>query len=225
MLAKILFLYYFISMRKYGTSLLFICFLIINIHTSKAETKFTIDEATRSDLNRIETYLNKLTTLDSRFIQFSREGVVEGRILLSRPNAMRIEYDPPTPVLMVAKGSTLMYHDKDLLQTSYLPVSETPIFFLLKEKINLSQEIIITNFEHGPASMRITLQKTAAPNIGSVTLTFEDEPLRLAKWQIRDLQGNKIDIALQSSKFGIAIDKELFSLIDPTPNITIEGSD
>jgi outer membrane lipoprotein-sorting protein len=212
-------------MKKYGTSLLFICFLLINIHASNAETKFTIDQSTRVDINRIEKYLNELTTLDSRFIQFSQDGIVEGRILLSRPYAMRIEYDPPTPVLMVAKGPTLMYHDKDLLQTSYLPVNETPIFFLLQERINLFQNIVITNFERGPASLRITLQKSQAPNVGSVTLTFEDLPLRLVKWKIKDIQGNKIDVALQEPKFGNIIDKQLFSLVDPAANINIEGSD
>ena len=212
-------------MKKYATSLLFICFLAISSHSSNAESKFTVDKSTRSDLNRIEKYLNELTTLDSRFIQFSQQGVVEGRIRLSRPNAVRIEYDPPTPVFMVARGSTLMYHDKDLLQTSYVPVSETPIFFLLEEKIKLSQKIIVTNFERGPASMRITLQKAKFPNMGSVTLTFEDAPLRLAKWQIQDIQGNKVEIALQGPKFGVLLDKELFSLIDPAPNINIDGSD
>ena len=53
-------------MKKYATSLLFICFLAISSHSSNAESKFTIDKSTRSDLNRIEKYLNELTTLDSQ---------------------------------------------------------------------------------------------------------------------------------------------------------------
>ena len=85
-----------------------------------------LSEGDRADLARIEAYLNTLTTMESRFLQFSEQGVAQGRIFLDRPEHLRIEYAPPNPVLMVASDLILMFHDKELQHTTFLPVSETP---------------------------------------------------------------------------------------------------
>ena len=104
----------------------------------------TLSEADRTDLARIETYLNGLTTMESRFLQFSEGGVAEGRIMLDRPGRLRIEYAPPVPVLMIANNFLLMYHDTQLKQTTFLPVSETPAALLIDENIALSGDVTVT---------------------------------------------------------------------------------
>jgi outer membrane lipoprotein-sorting protein len=189
--------------------------LLASTAASNAQPAPILDEAAKADVARVERYLNDITTLDSRFVQFSGQGIAEGRIILSRPGDMRIEYEPPVPVLMVASGVIMMYHDRDLVQTSYLPVSETPASFLLDEKIQLSDDVTITGFERGPASIRLTIIQSDSPDAGTVTLTFEDAPLRLVKWQVKDAQGNDVDVALLEPKFGVEVDEDLFSLIDP----------
>lgn len=180
-----------------------------------AQSAAVLDAAAKADVARIERYLNELTTLDAKFVQFSGQGLAEGRVVLSRPGKMRIEYQDPVPILMVASGFLLMYHDRELIQTTYLPVSETPAGILLKDQIVLSGDVTITNFERGPASIRLTLVETDAPDAGSVTLAFEDTPLRLIKWQVQDAQGNEVDVALLEPRFGAEVDNELFSLVDP----------
>lgn len=189
--------------------------LLASTAASNAQPAPILDEAAKADVARVERYLNDITTLDSRFVQFSGQGIAEGRIILSRPGDMRIEYEPPVPVLMVASGVIMMYHDRDLVQTSYLPVSETPASFLLDENIQLSDDVAITGFERGPASIRLTIIQSDSPDAGTVTLTFEDAPLRLVKWQVKDAQGNDVDVALLEPKFGVEVDEDLFSLIDP----------
>lgn len=181
----------------------------------------TLSEADRADLARIETYLNGLTTMESRFLQFSPEGVAEGRIMLDRPGHLRIEYSPPVPVLMVASSFLLMYHDTELKQTTFLPVGETPAAFLIDETIKLAGDVTITNFERAPKAFRITLVKTDAPDTGSITLMFEDSPLRLAKWRVIDAQGTAIDVALLEPRFGVEFEnaRELFSTVDPSSDI------
>jgi outer membrane lipoprotein-sorting protein len=201
--------------RQSAKWLLASAILFVGVGQAGAQPAPILDEAALADVARIERYLNELTTIDSRFVQFSAQGIAEGRIVLSRPGELRIEYEPPVPVLMVASGFLLMYHDRELLQTSYLPVSETPAAFLLDEKIELSGDVTITGFERGPASLRLTIIQTEAADAGSITLTFEDAPLRLVKWQITDAQGNDVDVALLEPKFGVEVDSGLFSLVDP----------
>lgn len=201
--------------RRGAARLLVIAILTASVPSANAQEAPILDAAAKADVARIELYLNELTTLDSRFVQFSAQGIAEGRIVLSRPGDMRIEYEPPVPVLMVASGYLMMYHDRELVQTTYLPISETPASILLEENIELSGDATVTGFERGPASIRLTVIETDSPDSGSVTLTFEDAPLRLVKWQVKDAQGNDVDVALLEPKFGVEVDSDMFSLIDP----------
>ena len=212
-----------LSAYRSATWLLAATILIVGAAPANAQADPVLDDGAKADIARIERYLNELTTLDSRFVQFSEQGIAEGRIVLSRPGNMRIEYEDPVPVLLVASGYLLMYHDRDLIQTTYLPVSETPAGFLLDEKIQLSGDITVTDFERGPASLRLTVIETDAPESGSVTLAFEDAPLRLIKWHVLDAQGNDVDVALLEPEFGTEVDGDLFSLIDPALEYTDEG--
>jgi len=203
------------DLKSVLTACVLIAASVLPASAEAVPTKLT--DADRADLARIEGYLNKLTTMESRFLQFSDEGVAEGRIYLDRPEHLRIEYAPPVPVLMVASDLILMFHDTELQQTTFLPVSETPAGFLLDEDIKLSGELTVTEFTRGAQSFRLTLAETDTPDSGSVTLTFEDKPMRLAKWRVIDAQGAAVEVALLDPRFGVKFDdpEKLFSTIDP----------
>lgn len=207
--------------RRYAAVLLATLLALLPAGAAADAVPAELSEADRADLARIEAYLNDLTTMESRFLQFSPDGVAEGRIMLDRPGRLRIEYAPPVPVLMVASSLLLMYHDTELKQTTFLPVSETPAALLIDEEIRLSGDVTVTAFERAPKAFRITLVETDAPDTGSVTLMFEDAPLRLAKWRVIDAQGTAIDVALLEPRFGVAFKNagELFSTVDPNNDI------
>jgi outer membrane lipoprotein-sorting protein len=183
-----------------------------------------LNPADQADLTRIETYLNELGTMESRFLQFSEQGVAKGRIFLDRPDHLRIEYSPPVPVLMIASDLVLMFHDTELGQTTYLPVGQTPAGFLLEDKIELSGDVTVTEFERSAQAFRITLVQTEAPDSGTVTLMFEDNPMRLAKWRVIDAQGARVEIALLEPRFGVSFKnpRELFSTVDPNAGISVD---
>lgn len=180
-----------------------------------------LTDADRADLARIEAYLNGLTTMDSRFLQFSEQGMAEGRILIDRPGRLRIEYAPPVPVLMVASDLLLMYHDTELKQTTFLPVGATPAGFLIDEDFALDGDLTVTAFDRAPRAIRVTVVQTDDPDAGEVTLMFEDRPLRLAKWQVVDAQGTLVEVALVEPRFGVEIENagELFSTVDPNVRV------
>lgn len=199
-------------------------FLVIGLAAAPATltaaatvTPATLDAAARSDLARIETYLNELTTLDSQFVQLSQDGFVEGRLRLSRPGDMRIDYKEPVPVEIVASGLMVMYYDRELGQTTFLPVSETPAYFLLRDRIDLTDGLTVTDFAREASAIRVTMVESANPDAGQITVVFEDKPLRLVKWRVIDATGNVIDVALVDPHFGVTFDNasDLFSTVDP----------
>ncbi|MDE0781371.1 MAG: outer membrane lipoprotein carrier protein LolA [Alphaproteobacteria bacterium] len=206
-----------------GAILVGLAFGITNVASADA-VPAVLTEGDRADIARIETYLNNLTTMKSRFLQFSEQGIAEGHIFLDRPNRLRIEYSPPTPILLVASDIILMFHDTELNQTTFLPVSETPAGFFLEDKISLSRDLTITYFERSAMAFRVTLVQTDAPDTGLITLMFEDKPLRLAKWRVIDAQGARVEIALMEPRFGVTFKnpRELFSTVDPNIAISMD---
>jgi outer membrane lipoprotein-sorting protein len=171
----------------------------------------------QADVQRVQQYLNSIRTMTARFVQYGEDGsTAQGQLSLSRPDRMRFEYDPPAPILLMANGYSVIYFDKQLQQTTYLPISSTPAWFLLRDDIKLGGDVTITKFEHGPGVIRITLVQTKEPDAGMVTLTFSDKPLELKQWVITDPQGKRTTVALTDVRTGIPVDPKLFVFQEPT---------
>ena len=172
-----------------------------------------------ADLVRIERHLNGIKTMQARFLQISSDGSYsEGMIHLSRPGRMRIEYDPPNPIMVIADGSSLIYVDKEMEQATAVLLSLTPADLLLRENLSLSsEEILITGFKRSPGIIRVSLVKAESPLDGQLTLIFSDVPLELRKWAVNDAQGVKTTVSLLGSRFGIKVDKTLFDYEMPNP--------
>jgi outer membrane lipoprotein-sorting protein len=170
----------------------------------------------QAELQKLAAYLNGIRTMTARFTQYSENGgLAEGQLYLERPGRMRFEYDPPSPILLVADGNFVIYFDKSLEQTSYLPIGSTPAWFLLRDNIRLGGDVSVTGYEHTPGAIRVTLVQTKEPDAGAVTLTFSDRPLELKQWSLVDAQGKRTTVALADVKLGVPLDKKLFVFKEP----------
>ena len=169
-----------------------------------------------ADLDRIESYLDFITTMAATFQQVDQEGrVATGRIFLARPGRMRVEYDPPSPILLVATSGALVYYYFELDQVTTLPLSSTPAWFLVQKKIRLTDGVTVTRFERGPGSLRVELVETSDAGAGSVLITFSDRPLALKQWRVTDAQGIETQVALLNASFGVSVDPALFAVPEP----------
>ena len=165
----------------------------------------------RKDLKRIETYLNAMKSLRAGFLQVSSTGsVATGTLLLARPGKLRFEYDPPAPIMMIADGVFLIYIDKELEQVTHLWLDDTPIGFLVKEDIKLKGDVTVTKFSKGSNILYATLEKSAEPEQGNITLIFSDNPLALRKWAVTDPQGVTTTVTLSNLESGVTFDPGLF---------------
>jgi outer membrane lipoprotein-sorting protein len=177
-----------------------------------------------ADLAEIERYLDSIRTMAARFQQYDQEGrIATGRIYLARPGRMRVEYDPPTPYLLVASSGALVYYDAEIDQVTTLPLSSTPAAFLLKDKISLTDGVTVRSFERGPGSLRVEVADAKDEGAGSVLMVFEDRPLALKQWTVTDAQGIKTQVVLTEAEFDLALDPRLFTL--PTAKGPSGGSD
>ena len=177
-----------------------------------AEAPIKLTDEDKADLKRISGYLDGIHTMRARFQQVAAGGgLASGKIYLRRPGLMRVEYEPPVPVLLVADGLWVNYYDSDLDQLTQIPIAQTPVWFLLQETIEFTPKITVTRIERSPGALRISVYQTENPDAGSASLTFADDPLQLKQWTIKDSQGTEVEIALQDAVFGGALANDLFA--------------
>lgn len=170
----------------------------------------------RHDLARIESWLNGLESLSARFVQFAPDGGrASGDLLFERPDKMRLDYDPPSPILIIANGWELIYVDRELEQTSHILTSSTPLGFLLEDEISFSGDVTVDGFAKAAGQIQVTVTRTDEPGEGSITLFFADEPLELRRWAVTDAQGLTTHVVLEDVELDVAIDDDLFRYRDP----------
>jgi outer membrane lipoprotein-sorting protein len=168
-----------------------------------------------ADLARIEAYLNGIRTLKARFVQVAPNGgISEGTALMQRPGRMRFQYDPPSPLLLVANHGILVFHDAQLNQTSNIPLGRTPLGILLADHATLSGDVTVTRFVRLPGQLQVTLVRTANPGEGTLTLNFADNPLVLRQWIVVDQQGKQTRVTFTNMEVGAAVDAKLFEFRD-----------
>ena len=93
---------------------------------------FALDEKL---LNQLENYLNKFNNISSQFIQSSSDGTENsGKILISKPGKLRIEYKKENKFLIIADGKWLHYFDTELNEIQSIIIEKSPAWILLKKK-------------------------------------------------------------------------------------------
>ena len=177
-----------------------------------------------ADLVRIERSLNAIKTMQARFLQVTSDGeYAEGSISLSRPGRMRIEYDPPNQIMVIADGSSLIYIDKELRQATAVLLQLTPAELILRENLSLTgKEILVTGFQRSPGVLRVSLVKADKPLEGQLTLVFSDKPLELRKWTVTDAQGVRTTVSLLGPRFGLPLAREMFDYKMPDDSLKIQ---
>ncbi len=184
--------------------------------SAHAQAPVALTAQDRADIARVETYLNGLHTLKARFMQIAPDGrSSEGQAWLERPGRMRFQYDPPAPFLLIAGHGLLVFNDRQLNQTSNLPLDRTPLGILLRDNVQLSGDITVSRITRLPGQLQVTLFRTATPNEGTLTLVFADNPLALRQWSVLDAQRQETRISLFDVALGGTFDQSLFAFVDP----------
>lgn len=176
----------------------------------------TLTAQDRADLARIEAYMDTLRTLKARFLQVAPNGdTAGGTAWLERPGRMRFQYDPPSPLLLVAGAGLVVFHDAELEQTSNFPLGSTPLGILLADHVKFSGDVTVQKIQRQPGQIEVTTYRTASPGDGNLTLVFSDNLLVLRQWVVVDAQRKETRVSLFNLELGGHFDPNLFYFVDP----------
>jgi len=165
-------------------------------------------------VERANAYFTNLTTLVADFTQVGGDGRRQGGTLyLQRPGKVRFEYDPPATLQVIADGRSVAVRDRKLATQDLYSISQTPLKFLLRERVNLGQDIRITGIVNDGDSVRISLEDSSTlGGTSRITLYFDPQVQNMYQWRIVDAQGFQTVVVLGRSERGRRIDEEMFKI-------------
>jgi len=170
-----------------------------------------LNDQDKADVARIEAYLNGITTMRAKFQQVDGAGnIAFGMIYVRRPGFLRVQYDPPSEVILVADSIAVSYYDAELNQLNQAPLGLSPLWFLLRDHVSLGGDVTVSSFVRGPNVFQIGIVQTDEPDAGTVTLVLGDKPLELQQWTIVDSKGKEVRVALYNAEFGVQLENKLF---------------
>ncbi|MCL2504714.1 MAG: outer membrane lipoprotein carrier protein LolA [Alphaproteobacteria bacterium] len=179
------------------------------------------------DLDRIAQYLNTLRNVSVGFVQIAdNAGIQRGQIFISRSantdakkpvqGKMRVTYEPPNEDFIVADGNMIQFWDSVMETQSRIIQKDNLLGFILQVPIVFGKAVKVTGLEHIPASgnvkeqLAITLVSAKDEDAGSLTLIFDDNPLKLKQWVVLDAQGVSTKVSLYDMTEPDSLPKHLF---------------
>jgi len=172
--------------------------------------------ADREIVARIEAWLQGVTTLRARFTQLAPDGRMStGRVFLHRPGRLRFDYDPPSRVQLIATDWRLIFVDWAARQVNVLPLSQTPLAFLLDKKVQLSGELEVRRVQRRAGEVALEVVRAKEPDQGRVVMVFSEQPIELRRWAVTDPQGLTTTLLIEEPEYGVPLDPALFRFRDP----------
>ena len=99
------------------------------------------DARQRALADRVSAYLSSVRQLHGNFVQVGPDGgKSEGEFYLQKPGKVRFDYNPPSPIELIADGSSVVVRDRKLATQDLYPLSQTPLRFLLADRIDLMRD-------------------------------------------------------------------------------------
>lgn len=162
-------------------------------------------------IQKANDYFNSATTMIGDFVQIGPDGRrSEGKIFVQRPGKLRFEYAPPATLEIVADGLSVAIHDRKTATKDVYFISQTPLKFLLKDKVDLQRDVKVVDVQSDPNSVAIQVEDTATfGGTSEIKLIFDAAKFQLKQWQVTDPQGYETVISL----FNVDLNKK------PDPNI------
>jgi outer membrane lipoprotein-sorting protein len=172
------------------------------------------DAKQRSIIDRVNAYLTGMQTLVGDFVQVGPDGGrTEGKFYIQKPGRVRFEYDPPSPVELISDGQSLVVRDRKLATQDFYPLSQTPLRFLLADRIDLLRDTNLVAVYADDLFVTLVIEERHV--IGGthrLMLMFGAKDFRLRQWTITDPQGYDTTVALYNLDSSSRPDPSLFTI-------------
>jgi outer membrane lipoprotein-sorting protein len=174
----------------------------------------TFDAAQTAQAARVSAYLSSLQTLVGNFVQVGPDGSrTKGDFYIQKPGKVRFEYDAPSPIAIIADGSSLAVRDTKLATQDIYPLSHTPLRFLLSDRIDLLKDTNVVSVTADDVFISVTIEeKQALIGTSRLMLMIGAKDGQLKQWTVTDPQGYDTTVAVYNLDSSKKVDPGLFKI-------------
>ena len=174
----------------------------------------SLDANQKAQAAKVSNYLRSLQTLVGNFVQVGPDGTKsKGDFYIQKPGKVRFEYDPPTPIAIIADGSSLAVRDRNLGTQDIYPLSQTPLRFLLSDRIDLLKDTNVVNVTSDDRFVTITIEeKQVLIGTSRLMLMVGARDGQLKQWTVTDPQGYDTTVAVYNLDTSKKVDPGMFKI-------------
>jgi outer membrane lipoprotein-sorting protein len=148
------------------------------------------------------------------FTQVAPDGAkTTGKFYLQKPGRLRFEYNPPSPVELIADGQSMVVRDRKLATQDLYPLSQTPLRFLLADRIDLLKDTdLVGVYSDNMFATMVIEQRQIIGGTYRLMLMFSAKDLELKQWTVTDPQGYDTTVAVFNLDKSKKPDPDLFKI-------------
>lgn len=182
--------------------------------TGRGAGTTAFDANQRALIERANSYLTSVQTLIGDFAQIGPDGSKsEGKFYLQKPGRIRFEYNPPSVIELIADGQSLVVRDRKLATQDVYPLSQTPLRFLLADRIDLLRDTTVVSVKADDVFISVTIEeKQTFGGTHRLTLMFNAKDSQLRQWTVTDPQGYDTTVAVYNLDNSKRLDPGLFKI-------------
>jgi outer membrane lipoprotein-sorting protein len=174
----------------------------------------SFDANQKAQAAKVSNYLSSLQTLVGNFVQVGSDGSkTKGDFYIQKPGKVRFEYESPSPIEIVADGSSLVVRDRKLATQDVYPLSQTPLRYLLSDRIDLLKDTNVVSITADDVFVSITIEeKQVLTGTSRMMLMIGAKDGQLKQWTITDPQGYDTTVAVYNLDTAKKVDPGLFKI-------------
>ena len=168
----------------------------------------------RTIIARINTYLTGVQQLNGKFVQVGPDGGrSQGDFYISKPGRVRFEYDDPSPIELIADGQSVVVRDRKLATQDVFPLSQTPLRFLLSDKVDLLKDSsLVAVYADDVFVTAVLEEKNGVVGTSRLMIMFNAKDMQLKQWTVTDPQGYDTTVAVYNLDATKKFDQKMFKI-------------
>jgi len=168
----------------------------------------------RALVDKVNRYLSSVQTLQGKFVQVGGDGRrTTGDFYLAKPGRVRFEYDDPSPVELVADGTSVVVRDRNLATQDVYPLSQTPLRFLLADRVDLTKDTNVVAAYADDVFVTVALEeRNTLVGTSRLMIMFDAKNMQLKQWTVTDPQGFDTTVAVYDLDASKKPDPSLFKI-------------
>ena len=180
----------------------------------QAQPASHLEAKQRALVDKVSQYLTRVQVMSGDFVQIGPDGrQSKGQFYVQKPGKVRFDYDQPSRIDIIADGSSVVVRDRKLATQDVYPLSQTPLRFLLAERIDLLRDTTVTSVSADDTYVTVVVEeRQALIGTSRLMMMFGAKDFQLKQWVVTDPQGYDTSVALSNLDTARRPDPNMFKI-------------